>query len=467
MTKPLATTADTQQAITHFNVLSQGITNPQARFALLINNGKGRQTKPIFIPVKAEALLKVLSDIGSDIKNKNVYISVNTFYTNSSTQEHLHKLNFLFVDIDCHCGDTPTEHDLQGLMFYLEEEFFGSKVPVPTMVVSTGRGLHLYWKIKTMSYNPKNKVFWKNIEQGLLKQFGTFTLQEFEIDTKVSNPNRVLRLAGTYNPKAQQFARILFFSEEEYTLTEIWQGYLADTQTAERVEYTEAEENSLLHNRLLDLEKLITLRSGNVSGHRQFIVWVARNIMQQLGYSETKLAGRLNAINNSFTEALPQYEIDQEVKRSDIYAFTNEYLISQLKITAKEQKHLKAIVGLKEKRNRITEMRSKEAQRRREQKALNKENELQVIKSYIDEGYSQAQIAGILGVGIRKIKDCYKQLGVDKTVKSNRQDILALKEQGYTQKQVAERLNISMSTVRTHWNIKNKNVKEVYYYEKD
>ena len=456
MDKPLADTADIQQTMTHFNVLAEGIINPQARFAVLVNTGKGRQTKPVFIPVKAEALLKVISDIGPDIKNKNVYISVNTFYTNSSKQEYLHKLNFLFVDIDCHMGETPTEHDLQSLLFYLEEDFFGSKVPVPTMVVSTGRGLHLYWKIKTMSFNSKNKVFWKNVEQGLLKQFSTFSFQTFEIDTKVSNPNRVLRLAGTYNPQAQQFTKIVFCSEEEYTLTEIWQGYLAETLSTERVEYSETEENSLLYNRLLDLEKLIALRNGNVSGHRQFIVWVARNIMQQLGYSENKLTNKLNAINNSFSKALPQPEIDQEIKRSDIYAFTNEYLISQLKITVKEQKSLKSIVGVNEKRKRITEIRSKEAQRKREQKTLNKENELQLVKSYIEEGYSQAQIAGMLGVGVRKIKDCYKQLGVDKTVKSNKQDILALKEQGYTQKQVADKLSISMSTVRAHWNKKYK-----------
>ena len=38
------------------------------------------------------------------------------------------------------------------------------------------------------------------------------------------------------------------------------------------------------------------------------------------------------------------------------------------------------------------------------------------------------------------------------TIKSNRQDILSLKKQGYTPKQVAKKLNISMSTVRAHWN---------------
>jgi len=453
LTKPLATTAiNIEQAVSHFNILSQGITNPQARFAVLINSGKGRQTKPLFIPVNDDALKQVLDNIREDILNKNIYISVNTFYTNSATQEHLHKLNFLIVDIDWHTDTIPTEHDIAGLRFYLEEEFFGSKTPAPTMIVSTGRGLHLYWKIKTMSYNPKNKMFWKRVEQALIEQFNSLDFNEFEVDSKVSNPNRVLRLAGTNNPKAGRLAEIVYLDDNEYTLTEIWQGYLADSKVTTKIEYTEAEENSLLGNRLADLEKLISLRKGYMDGHRQFTIWVARIIMQQLGYSQAKLSARLNSINASFAEALPQSEIDHEISRNDIYAFTNDYLISQLKITAKEQKSLKSILGTKEKRNRIAETRAKEAQRRREERAASKEIYLSLVKDYVNEGYSQAQIAGILGVSIRSVKEYYKQLGLDMTIKSNRQDILSLKKQGYTPKQVAKKLNISMSTVRAHWN---------------
>ena len=281
-----------------------------------------------------------------------------------------------------------------------------------------------------------------------------FEYNGFHADSKVSNPNRLLRLAGTNNPAANSVVKIEYISDEVYTLTDITQGFVfgfSPKHTLEPYEYTAKDEANLLSARIADIEHLIKMRKGDMTGHRQFVIWVCRNALNQLNKSEEYSCSRLNEINNLFTEPLPQEEVDREICRNDVYSFTNKYLISELKITAAEQKKLKSIIGTIERRNRSAKQRAEQVALNKDFKAIDKSNQLNEVLEYINLGFPQAQIAGLLGYDIRTIKKIYKELGVDKTVSSNKNGILELKAKGLTQQQVAEQLNISIRTVRSHW----------------
>ena len=153
------------------------------------------------------------------------YITPNTFFVPVRQYRYLHRLNYLFIDIDNH-NETVDKHTINGLLEHLQEDYFGSKIPMPTIIVGTGRGLQLYFKIKPLSYNNKTIKFWKKIEQGLIDIMSSLDFNGFVTDKKVNDATRLLRLPGSYNINSKTYAEILYQSDTEYTLTEISQGYV-------------------------------------------------------------------------------------------------------------------------------------------------------------------------------------------------------------------------------------------------
>lgn len=184
-----------------------------------------------------DELEEFLITVEQEISNPNTYISVNTFFIPKATNTYIYRFGYLFADIDCHMENTyVTEHDLDSLYIHLCEEHFGKTVPIPSLIISTGRGLHLYWKIKPLPYNRKYITYWNSVMKNLLEVMDSldFTVIDpsgkenkvFKVDKAVKNASRVLRLAGSFNSKARKFTDIVDINTNEYTLSEINQEYL-------------------------------------------------------------------------------------------------------------------------------------------------------------------------------------------------------------------------------------------------
>ncbi|MBQ8314246.1 MAG: hypothetical protein IJX95_00705, partial [Lachnospiraceae bacterium] len=120
------------------------------------------------------------------LNDTNLFFAVNEFRYNpfltrkSSTEKGgirrkkqcLKAFHFLYVDVDFKdCeelrGTYPTEEDIQKVKNkYLPEimNMLGTALPPATMIVMSGHGIHIYWKIKKLLHNSRlgtgNSLFW-------------------------------------------------------------------------------------------------------------------------------------------------------------------------------------------------------------------------------------------------------------------------------------------------------------------
>lgn len=151
----------------------------------------------------------------------NVYTSMNTFMTKRKREddrsgrkvENVKKLNALYLDLDCYKIGMTQEQVLCAL----EEEYFGSKIPTPTFVINSGRGLYLIWKIE----EDRNALpRWTMCEKYLFEQ-----CKEFNADPQALDAARILRVPFTVNGKNGEQVRIMRFNDINYTLHEIIKEY--------------------------------------------------------------------------------------------------------------------------------------------------------------------------------------------------------------------------------------------------
>lgn len=147
-----------------------------------------------------------------DKQYQDVYFSQNAFSRPRRGLGNIAWLNTLFVDIDLYkTGQTQAE-----LLRLLKGEYFGRRIPYPTHIESSGRGLYLKWKHASV---PGSRLAdWQIAEDWLVSQ-----LLSVGADPQVNDATRVLRLAGSMNSKSGTQVRLLEAWPHLYDLNEIAQ----------------------------------------------------------------------------------------------------------------------------------------------------------------------------------------------------------------------------------------------------
>jgi len=121
-------------------------------------------------------------------KDRDTYLSVNQF-DGWRTIKLLRSLRANFVDIDLKDGQRP-----EIALALALQELAHQRLPAPSFVVYSGRGLHLYWMLCPTP--PKALPVWQRIEDKLVD-----ALTEIGADPRARDCTRVLRLVGTRNTK--------------------------------------------------------------------------------------------------------------------------------------------------------------------------------------------------------------------------------------------------------------------------
>ena len=147
----------------------------------------------------------------------NTYVSMNTFYRDKGLDlqtgrdvKHLKRLTSLYVDIDCYKIGLSKEQ----VLLALQDEYIQHKIPVPTFIIDSGRGIYLIWKLKDEDRNAMPK--WAAV-QGYL----TETLKELGADYACTDGARILRVPFSINSKSRSMVQIKEFNDVSYTLYEI------------------------------------------------------------------------------------------------------------------------------------------------------------------------------------------------------------------------------------------------------
>lgn len=153
----------------------------------------------------------VLGIVADFIGQDDTYLTVSQF--NGWRKIRLLKsLRACYVDIDHNT-------DLDAVLSALK----AAKMPMPSFVVFSGRGIHCYWRLAP---TPANELpLWQNVEDTLVD-----ALACVGADKKARDCTRVLRLTGTVNAKNGQTVRGMMLSTTVWTLKE-----LADKVRVEKV----------------------------------------------------------------------------------------------------------------------------------------------------------------------------------------------------------------------------------------
>ena len=339
---------------------------------------------------------------------ENVYITPNTIYVPFRRVENIRQFRALFLDFD-NIGED--KHYVSYNIFELAAQ---DVIPMPTMIVDSGRGLHVYWRIKNAPYGALYS--WQEIEDMLYHR-----LKHLGADRQATDATRLLRLPNTINSKSNSECNVLWIDDKtEYSMYDLKDKYIkvkkkpkTSTKTTNKVIANAFFNSYSLHmDRATDLITLCELRKYKVEGHRNMLLhcyayWIGIYVR-----SKEELADSVNNLNNKFKPPLKQTEVNailrcvpkaidkfiayeqgirngedkrvsKGMKDKSGYWYKNETLIERLGITVEEQRHLKTIIGTRVKYDRKNEKRNKA--RRNENGLTPKQQELQDLKVKILE----------------------------------------------------------------------------------
>lgn len=360
---------------------------------------------------------------------ENVYITPNTIYVPFRRVENIRQFRALFLDFD-NIGED--KHYVSYNIFELAAQ---DVIPMPTMIVDSGRGLHVYWRIKNAPYGALYS--WQEIEDMLYHR-----LKHLGADRQATDATRLLRLPNTINSKSNSECNVLWIDDKtEYSMYDLKDKYIkvkkkpkTSTKTTNKVIANAFFNSYSLHmDRATDLITLCELRKYKVEGHRNMLLhcyayWIGIYVR-----SKEELADSVNNLNNKFKPPLKQTEVnailrcvpkaidkfiayEQGIRNGEDkrvskgmkdkagYWYKNETLIERLDITIEEQRHLKTIIGTRVKYDRNNARRTPRNENGLTPRQQQKQDTINAIQVLKNKGLSQSQVAKELGKGIATVK---------------------------------------------------------------
>lgn len=374
-----------------------------------------------------------LRDIVEEIEEQlDFFITPNTFFKPQRQVNNIRQFRALFMDLD------TGEDDKQFAAYKVFELADEGLIPKPTMIVDSGRGIHVYWRIKNAPYQALNT--WQELQDLFYTK-----LKTLGADIRATDGARVLRLPSSINSRNNVECRVMWQDDKlEYSMYDLREEYLhekykksiAKINKTDRKIVANAFFNSYsLHiTRAEDLETLVKLRNGNMNGSRNmalhcYAYWKGIYIRDI-----EKLTEVVEEFNNSFTKPLKDSEVravlrcipkavdkfleyeqgircglnkrvTKGMKDKGGYWYKNETLIERLEITDQEQRELKTIIGTRVKYDRKNEKRNKA--RRNEAGLTPKQVELKEFKIKVlelkEKGLNNSEIARKLNIDRKKV----------------------------------------------------------------
>ena len=366
---------------------------------------------------------KYLQLLELEFKEHNVYITLNTFYKTYRRLEYLKELKALFIDLDTY----KTGFTKEQILMNLNDNHFKQSIPIPNLIIDSGRGLYLIWLINKV---PSMALpLWKAVEEYFYK-----TLKEFGADRQALDATRILRVPGSINSKTNTEVKIIDEYNYLYDLREIQNEYMPELSEKVSVRRGRPKkvlfvyrERSLYYARLQDIIKLCELREYDLKGHRELVLFLYRYYSCYFTEDIEKALHDTLEVNSMFRQPLGEKEVIRATRSAETvykdqnknYKYKNETLINLLEITEEEQKEMKTIIS-KEEYKRRENIRGKKNYKEK-LKAKGKLTEKEQIAQ------RREKIKDLLAKGLKQ-KDIYMLLNISKRTCIN--DIKYLKEQG-------------------------------------
>lgn len=398
----------------------------------------------------------------------NNYISMAIYNAKRRTELHVKEMVWLYIDIDCKLKPLTLEESRELATAILERE----DLPEPTLIEFSGHGLQIFYNLK----NATNIPLWKSYQNEIVENFKCIldeiqehTLTELSsliessgihIDA-LKDVSRVGRVPDTANVKYKNntvYSKEIYKSDKVYTLEDLhmykvfenvptYEPY--NVYNVTNTEIKEMREQAIKSNtkgvsqklryfletiiatRIEDLETLIKVRNRNgiTDGYRNKLVFIYTATLSSLGYSkqdaweELEILNKLfiqplstkelnNCLNTCYEKKLRAFKNDMRVLERTYYKFKTQTIIDMLDIAESEQEELKILVGqkIRTRRNWSKNGKKYNSKRRKEyaqataSKRKDKEKRNKEIKALKQQGYTNKQLMEMYGLSKRTIQ---------------------------------------------------------------
>lgn len=366
-----------------------------------------------------------------DYKNKrDIYYTPNTFNSPIKRQrDYLWQLHRFYIDIDHKKGTRAIDQfEVAGA---IEELVQANKIPQPTEYINSGRGIHIYWDIANCHIMLLD--LWEKIENYLFNQLKSIEkrIENIEIDKRATDPTRLLRLPGTINSKNNSKCYSMLKREENiYNIFDLKKAYIKQNRAYKKnksnIAYLPTKNLYTLNtSRIEDFKTIVSLRNGDVEGYRNSLIMfysyhyrlINEITVEELikvtkefnkSFKKPYSVKELTSVCRSINRVVKHFQEDE----SKGYKFTNKYIIEALDITEQEQKKLMTIISTGEKYRRKNEKRN-EARRNEEGLTSRQQSKKERINSILElkqQGYNQSKIAEKLGITRQAVSKLLKEL---------------------------------------------------------
>lgn len=358
------------------------------------------------------------------------YMTHNGFTSCCRKADQVRQLNALFFDLDCHNQSaSQTQATVRKTLLALSQAIKESKLPQPTMTINSGRGVQLFfvlersvpYRFENGSVNEKALRLFNLVQTGLadILEHIVSPIEGIEVDRATFDFSRVSRIPGTFNAKAGRYASLEQHTEVFHGLSGLLsfimqRKHLQLKALPQRTSFTHSGNimryQPMLMSRLGKLIELQKYRNFDCTGTRELMSFVFYNTAVQI-YSRDDAKTRLQSFNSRFNSPLSSKELAGVIssvdKVTNVRGEKGYYLISAQRLTELLALTPQELVAL-------NFFESKRTAERKEQKRLTAERK-QARNSQIialkQQGCTQKEIANAVGCSVRTIASVLKAAG--------------------------------------------------------
>ena len=400
----------------------------------------------------------------------SMYMSVADYIRMKRETGNLYGVSSIILDLDTY--NTVYEYDTDDEIWKAMEPVFDRIGVEPNMYINSGHGRYVVFSFNNVNLSvPEMQKLYKETVKKLIFQF-----KEFGADAKCSDIARVFRIPGNINPKTGEKAYIAEHFERRTTLSELASavGICKGKTVAEKKEKNRHRNFQMFYKPIArsrytkvnvqrdeDFNALLEMRNYDIEGCRNMFFHLMSVNCFYLGMSEQETAAYLKDINNQLIAPYDGLDAVIRYAKSNHEAYEEDYdnaikyknrtIVELLGITEEEQKSMKQLIGQEEADRRIEESAQKKLlKKRRDTETKNEQLKEKILELRYRKLLDNEQIAGCCDMDKRTVA---KMVG--KTPKfvligrvDTKQNVFLYSLEHMTNAEIAEQLNISVSTVK-------------------
>ena len=312
----------------------------------IVRRPKGTSTMETVASVPAEEAGEWLSRMHVSA-NADYYITKAQFKAAQTWDTgELFALNAIWVDIDAH-EETPgfaEAERVHSLLIHALPELAG--IPVPNIIIYSGRGLHLLWLIEQCAaelafMHRAVSAYYCEVIRDLI---AGFKLTKYSVDGSYgANVSGLTRIPGTFNTHSNTYCtyeiihrrRILLAEQYDTAEYRSGKGAVISKRCCQFAPSAVQAAGELRVNALL---KLLKLRS-KWEGYRDYFLLILFSAYQMAGYSNEDSVRLTLEANTELEPSLSEREVRSLLSTAmkKHYKMGNTYIVDTLGLTADEQ----------------------------------------------------------------------------------------------------------------------------------